>query len=104
MTTEFTDDALDVLACAFDKRPKGAPSFDDLQHAVRAVRRDHGALVVVYDPSVAAAVEQLAEAERQCCPTIGFDLTHTSAPTLYIRATPAQLDIFEAFLAPGPAS
>ncbi len=98
MTTERIDDALDILACEFDKRPKGAPGFDDLSHAVSDVRREDATLTVTYDPAVAAAVEELAAAERLCCPTIDFDVTREPAPTLRIRATPAQLDIFEEFL------
>jgi hypothetical protein len=94
-----TDDPLDVLACAYAERPRGAPSFFDLQGAVRRTVRQPDALLVEYEPSSAAAVEELAAAERLCCPTIGFDVAHTPAPTLRIRATPAQLDIFEQFLA-----
>lgn len=96
--TDLTDDTLDVLACEYTKRPKGAPSFDDLQGAIRTVRREDGALSVEFDPARAGAVEELAAAERLCCPTIGFDVSHTPAPTLRITATPAQLDIFEQFL------
>lgn len=93
-----TDDPPDVLACAYAERPKGAPSFFDLQGAVRRIIRQPDGLVVEYEPSCAAAVEELAAAERRCCSTIGFDVVHTPAPTLRIRATPAQLDIFEQFL------
>jgi hypothetical protein len=96
--TTPTDDELDVLACEYEKRPKGAPSFDDLQHAVRQVRREDGVLAVEYDPAVATAVEELAAAEQLCCPTIGFAVTPAPVPTLRITARPGQLDIFEQFL------
>jgi hypothetical protein len=100
MTNDTTlgDDALDVLVCEYQKRPQGAPSFDDLQHAVRRVRREQGVLAVEYDPAVAAALEELAAAERLCCPSIGFDVTPAPMPTLRITARPAQLDVFEQFL------
>ena len=98
MTTDLSDDTLDVLACEYEKRPKGAPSFYDLQSAIRGVRREDGALVVEFDPASAGAVEELAAAERLCCPSIGFDVIHAPAPTLRITATPAQLAIFEQFL------
>jgi hypothetical protein len=96
--TNFTDEDQDILVCEFAKRPKGAPSFDDLRAAVRQVRREAGVLAIEYDPAVATAVEQLAAAERLCCPTVGFEVTHTPVPTLRIRATPVQLEIFEQFL------
>ena len=98
MTTDLTDDTLDVLACEYTKRPKGAPSFIDLQGAIRGARRENGALTVEFDPATGGSVEELAAAERLCCPSIGFVVTHTPAPTLRITATPAQLDIFEQFL------
>lgn len=98
MTTDLTDDTLDVLACEYEKRPKSAPSFDDLQGAIRRVQREDGALTVEFDAATADAVAELAAAERLCCPTIGFDVTHTPLPTLRVTATPAQLDIFEQFL------
>jgi hypothetical protein len=94
-----TNDDFDVLACELDKRPQGAPSFSDLQGAVRGLRREEGTLVVAYDPAVAASLEELAAAERLCCATIGFEVTHAPVLTLRIAAAPAQLDIFEAFLA-----
>ena len=98
MTTDLSDDTLDVLACAYEQRPKGAPSFFDLQPAIRRVQREEDALVVEFDPATGAAVEELAAAERRCCPTIGFDVNHAPAPTLRITATPAQLTIFDQFL------
>ena len=98
MTTDLTDDTRDVLACEYEKRPQGAPSFFDLQTAIRGVQREDGVLVVEFDPASAGAVEELATAERLCCPTIGFDVTHAPAPTLRITAPPAQLAIFEQFL------
>jgi hypothetical protein len=98
MNTDELDDALNVLACEHDRRPKGAPSFFDLQSSIRAVRREEERLRVDFDPAEAAAVQQLVEAERLCCADIGWDLQQSPALTLTIRASPAQLDIFEQFL------
>jgi hypothetical protein len=98
MNADEIDDALNVLACEIDKRPKGAPSFFDLQHSIRAVRRERDGLRIDFDPAEAGAVRQLVEAERRCCPEIGWDLQQTPSLTLVIRATPAQLDVFEQFI------
>ncbi len=98
MTTDHADDALDVLACEYERRPKGAPSFFDLQGAIRQVQREDDALVVDFDTHEAARVEQLVAAERLCCPGIGWELEQTPAPRLRIRAAPAQLAVFEQFL------
>jgi hypothetical protein len=98
MTTDELDDALSVLACEYDKRPKGAPSFFDLQPNIRSVHREEESLRVDFDPAAAPAVQQLVEAERLCCADIGWDLRQSPSLTLEIRATTAQLDVFEQFL------
>src|SRR5688572_30494039 len=98
MTGDSLDEELDILACEYEKRPRNAPSFDDLQDAVRNVRREDGVLVIEYDPARAAAVEELVAAERLCCATIGFELTDAPVFALRIQARPAQLDVFEGFL------
>ncbi len=91
-------EALAVLSCEIDQRPKDAPSFFDLEHAVRDVRRVDGAIVVDFDPAEAERVAALVAAERLCCTDIGWDLEHTPALRLRISAAPAQLDVFEGFL------
>lgn len=98
MTQDAVDEDLIVLACEYEKRPRGAPSFDELQSAVRGVHREDGVLVVEYDPARAVAVQELAAAERLCCAAISFEVTGTPNLALRIRARPAQLDVFEAFL------
>lgn len=92
------DDTLDVLACEYQKRPRGAPSFFDLQPSIREVQREPHSLVITFEPDAASNVEALAAAERLCCTTIGFDVTRDPAPTLRISATDAQLEVFEQFL------
>ena len=104
MTTDATPlpdgtaDTLDILACEYEKRPKGAPSFFDLQPAVRGAHRADASLAVAFDPAAAAAVTELVAAERLCCPGIGWELTQGPVVRLRIQATPAQLDVFEQFL------
>ena len=94
----------DALACEYEKRPRGAPSFFDLQPAIRGVHRAANALLVEFDPAQHAAVHELVAAERLCCPTIGWDLS--LAPTLQLRisAPPGQLEVFEQFLTPSAGS
>jgi len=51
-----------------------------------------------FAPDTAAAVAQLAEAERLCCPDIRWALTETPALQVQITARRGQLAIFESFL------
>jgi hypothetical protein len=98
MNTDELDDVLNVLACQYDKRPKGAPSFFDLQPSIQATRREGHVLRIDFDPAATLAVHQLVEAERLCCADIGWDLQQSPSLTLTIRASPAQLDVFDQFL------
>jgi hypothetical protein len=92
------EELLDVLVCDIAARPKGAPSFFDVQSAIRRVQREDGALLVEFDPANAEQVEQLVAAERLCCAEIGWELTRGTNVELRIRARPAQLDIVQQFL------
>jgi len=98
-TVEERSEDLAVLACELDKRPKEAPSFSDLEAAIREVRREGGSLVIGFDPAESERVAALVDAERQCCPDIGWELQCSPALRLRISATPAQLDVFAGFLA-----
>jgi hypothetical protein len=99
---------LDVLGCEIGARPKGAPTFDDVAGAVRAVRREPGALVVDYDPSAAERLEAVVEAERLCCAGVGWHLERVApaegAPggvvRLRIEASPARLDALGLVIGP----
>lgn len=94
---------IEVLACEFDARPRGAPSFDDLAPHIIAVRRDARAVTIDYAPEAHDGMTQLVAAERLCCPGIGWRLDET-ASRLHITATPAQLDALEQMLTtPAPA-
>ena len=97
-TPDDMADTLDILACEYEKRPKGAPSFFDLQPAIRGVHRSGSILAMEFDPAAASAVAELVAAERLCCPGIGWELTRGPVLRLRIQATPAQLDVFEQFL------
>ena len=104
MSTETTHtpadraETLDVLACDYEKRPRGAPSFFDLEGVIRDLRREDGSLVIDFDPAAGEAVTALVEAERQCCASIGWDLQRGAGLQLRITAAPEQLDVFEGFL------
>lgn len=68
--------ALEGLACDLDARPPGVPHFASVEGAIVGVRHEDCALVVDYRnaPDIAAALEQIVEAERDCCATIGWRL------------------------------
>ena len=85
------EDEDDVLVCEYEKRPRTAPSFIDLRTAIRDVGRDGDALRVDFDPRQYPAVEQLAAAERLCCPTMRFELTPPPDVRLRIYGRPGQL-------------
>lgn len=90
--------ALDTLACDLTQRPRGASSFADVAAALRSVRRDGDSLVLEYDAAAAATVAAVVEAERRCCPEIGWELAGGAAARVRITASDAQLAVFESFL------
>ena len=101
---------LATLACDLGARPAGAPHFGEVAAAVRAVRREAGALVVDYAPEAGDALEAIVAAERACCADLGWHLERVAAGAagaagavvrLRVEATPAQLDaLATAFDAP----
>lgn len=110
----FDSEALEVLACDLGARPKGAPHFGDVAGAVRAVRRERGALVVDYDPAAAEALAVVVAAERLCCADIGWHVEHPDPAAgaaiggvvrLRVEANSAQLDVVQLlFDVPGGAA
>ena len=48
---------------------------------MRAVRREPGALVVDYDSAAAEVLATVVEAERLCCPDIGWYLENPDPAT-----------------------
>ncbi len=94
-------EALDVLSCDYQMRPKGAPSFFDLEGSVLGMRREDRSLLIDFDPAATEQVAALVDAERRCCASIGWDLQTAPILRLRISATAPQLDVFEAFLPAG---
>lgn len=107
----YDSEVLEAMACDIGARPTGAPHFDDVAGAVRAVRREPGALVVDYDPAASEALEAVVTAERLCCAAIGWHLERPIPATgsasgavvrLLIEASPAQLDVVRLLFEPAP--
>jgi hypothetical protein len=94
----YDPETLAALACQIGARPQGAPHFGEVAGALRAVRREAGALVVDYAPQAEDALAAIVAAERVCCAELGWHLERVqSGPTgpvvrLRVEAAPAQLD------------
>ena len=95
MSEQPNPEALEILACEFGRRPKGAPALADVVASVRSVRREAGSLIVDFYPAAADMVRAVVDAERQCCPTMGWQLETGRMVQLRIDATPTQLDALE---------
>lgn len=92
------DDCDCQIACEIDLRPAGAPGMPELASSVRTVRRDDaGRLYVEFEPEAADRVQEMVDAERQCCPQYGWDYERQEA-ALRVTAPPNVLEIFEAVL------
>ncbi len=68
--TDLQSKALDVLACDWQARPRGAPGIAEIAPSVQDVRREGQALVVSFDANAAGDVEAFVSAEQQCCSTL----------------------------------
>lgn len=93
------EEVLDVLACDFRARPRGAPTVFDVLPSVCRRERTATALTIDFDPSAVEAVTGFVAAERLCCAGIDWDLQRAPAPRLRISAAPAQLDVLEQLFA-----
>lgn len=98
----YDPEVLEAMACDIGARPAGAPHFDDVAGALRAVRHEPGVLVVEYDSAAADILAGVVAAERVCCPEIGWHLERVAPPLgdttggvvrLRVEAGPAQLDV-----------
>ncbi len=89
---------LDVLVCEIGVRPKAAPTFETLEPHIEQVQRFEDRLVVSFAAAAADDVAALVEAERLCCPGIGWELVREPSVLLTITATPAQLDVLASFV------
>jgi thioredoxin 1 len=108
----YDPETLATLACDLGARPAAAPHFGEVAGAVRAVRREAGALVVEYAPEAGETLEAIVAAERACCAELGWHLERggaagagaASAVRLRVEAPPAQLDaLAPLFAAPAGA-
>jgi hypothetical protein len=101
---------LEVLACDITARPGDAPHFADVLDHLLAVRREPGALLADFDAAAMPTLERIVEAERRCCPELGWHLERVSdarsgrpgAVRLRIEGSEAQ--VAAAALLIGPAS
>lgn len=93
-------DLLDLLACSIDARPL-APGPDDLRPFIVGIARGPQTLVVHFDSAVAELLTSFVEAERQCCPDIGWEIIR--GPALRIAAPAAQLDALVSLFEPASA-
>jgi hypothetical protein len=90
---------LEALACDITARPADAPHFAEVTDHLLAVRREPGALLADFDAAAAPTLERIVEAERRCCPEIGWHLErvtnagsgHTSAVRLRIEGSETQV-------------
>ncbi|HEU5318984.1 MAG TPA: hypothetical protein VFX49_22935 [Chloroflexota bacterium] len=90
---DYDPQLLDTLACDISARPRGAPHFDDVLPALRAMRREPGALVADFDPAFADTLTLVVDAERQCCAELGWHLKPADGVIrLRIEGSPDQLD------------
>jgi hypothetical protein len=87
-------ETLELLACDISARPKDAPALDALSPHILHIQRAPGALTIDVEASALDVVEAFAAAERLCCSTLGFDVTHGDPVRLRITATPELLDAF----------
>jgi hypothetical protein len=92
------DEALAVLACDIELRPREAPSIFDIAKFAQSRERSPGAITVRFARDGSDAVASFVAAERTCCSTIGWDLVRDPAVILTITATPEQLDAIEGLL------
>jgi hypothetical protein len=96
-----TEEMLEVLACEIGKRPKDAPTSDEVFALVTSMERGPGALDLAFAPGSSASLAAFVEAERLCCAGIGWELEQAPEPRLRITATTEQLDLFEQLITQG---
>jgi DNA-binding transcriptional MerR regulator len=95
----LTPDMLEALVCVPGQRPTGAPTIEQILGSVTGVSRSAEGVTVTFAPSAAETVRAVVEAERQCCPTIGWHLDTEDKVELRINGGPLQLDTLAAIFA-----
>jgi hypothetical protein len=96
-------DPLEVLACEIELRPQGGPGVDQIANLVRSAHRRDGALILAFDESASAAVENFAAAERQCCSTLSWQIRKLGGQVeLSIQGSPDQVLLLEELFTRAP--
>ena len=95
-------EALETLVCELDRRPKDAPTIDDIIPRVTSWHREAEKLVVTFDPGAADLVTAVVNAERECCSTIGWNLEASQGVHLSLSGTHAQLDVLTEMFSAAP--
>ena len=96
---------LETLSCEIGARPAAAPHFGNVAPALRGVTRAEGALLIDFDARVADTLAAVVEAERLCCPELGWHLERPGTPgadlvvRLRVEGTQQQLDALSAAFA-----
>ena len=83
-------EAIEVLACQIDSRPRDAPGPDELAPHVLSVTRYDGNVRVRFASEAAPIVEAFATAERVCCAGLSWTVEHGQETVLTIEGTPEQ--------------
>lgn len=105
---KYDAELLETLSCEIGARPAAAPHFGDVAPALCGVTRAAGALLVDFDAAVLDTLAQVVDAERLCCPDLGWHLERPAASApgagpvvrLRIEGTAEQLEALEAAFAP----
>jgi hypothetical protein len=79
-------DLLTVLGCDPEARPD-APGFAEVIGQALSWRREDGRLTVEFPPDAGRDITLFAEAERQCCPGLGWEVRQGDRTTLVINGT-----------------
>jgi hypothetical protein len=104
MREPLPPETLETLVCELDRRPKDAPTIDDIISRVTSWHREAEKLVVTFDPGAADLAAAVVKAERECCSTIGWHLEASQGVRLSLSGTNSQLDaLTEIFSAAPPA-
>jgi hypothetical protein len=89
------EEIIQVLDCDIGARPKAAPGVEALLPHVRNAQRSAGAVIVDFDENAARILEAFVDAERLCCPGIGWEIQREPGLKLLITADERQLAAIE---------
>jgi len=89
---------IDVLDCDLAVRPKAAPGLHELSAHVKRISRGATELVIEVDPAGAEILSAIVEAERTCCPGIGWEIEEGDRLTLRITGGQEQVSMLETLI------